>query len=127
MLFCVIRGEGTFFAVTPRAILPVIQVLLLEQMYAAIYKQKNIFLSMFVRYYLYTVRTITIIFGALFTLLSIGITAIIVGLVGLVGAGKDFWSVWIVQLDAVCILAALACWIVLVRDINKKSRDQKIS
>lgn len=94
-------------------------------MYAAIYKQKNIFLSVFVRYYLYTVRTIAIIFGALFTLLSIGITAIIVGLAGLVGAGKDFWSVWIVQLDAVCILAALACWIVLIRDINKKRKEHK--
>lgn len=82
---------------------------------------------MFVRCYLYTVRTITIIFGALFTLLSIGITIIIAGLVGLVGAGKDFWSVWIVQLDAVCILVALACWIVLVRDINKKRKERETS
>lgn len=82
---------------------------------------------MFVSSYLYTVRTITIIFGALFTLLSIGITVIIAGLVGLVGAGKDFWSVWIVQLDAVCILVALACWITLIRDINKKRREREIS
>lgn len=82
---------------------------------------------MFVSSYLYTVRTITIIFGALFTLLSIGITVIIAGLVGLVGAGKDFWSVWIVQFNAVCILVALACWITLIRDINKKRREREIS
>ena len=67
-------------------------------------------------------RLIIISLGSLFSLLAAALVAFIWGMVQLVGAGDNFWSVGIVWFTLLCIIAALACWVGLAVYIRNERR-----
>ncbi len=74
----------------------------------------------------YKMKLPVILLGITLTITSVFLIIFIYGLVQLVGAGKDFWSVGIVQLTAFCCVAALICWIYVLIDIRKERRTNRV-